>query len=58
MFGVSVNTIVWANDIKNGVISPGDDLVILPVSGVKHKVKEGDTLQSIAKSMTPILVKY
>ncbi len=49
MFGVSVNTIVWANDIKNGVISPGDDLVILPVSGVKHKVKEGDTLQSIAK---------
>lgn len=49
MFGVSVNTIVWANDIKNGLIAPGDDLVILPVSGVKHKVKEGDTLQSIAK---------
>ncbi len=49
MFNVSVNTIVWANDIKNGVISPGQNLVILPVSGVEHIVKKGDTLKSIAK---------
>lgn len=49
MFGVSVNTIVWANDIEGGVISPGQTLVILPVSGVRHVVKEGETLASIAK---------
>ncbi len=49
MFGVSANTIVWANDIKGGKITPGDQLVILPISGVKHTVVKGDTLQSIAK---------
>lgn len=49
MFGVSVNTITWANDITGGRISPGQSLVILPISGVKHVVVKGDTLQSIAK---------
>lgn len=49
MFGVSVNTIVWANDISGGSISPGDVLVILPTSGVRHEAEEGDTLASIAK---------
>lgn len=48
MFGVSTNTIVWANDIKGGKISEGQELVILPISGVKHTVKKGDTLKSIA----------
>ena len=50
MFGVSVNTIIWANDINKGTqISPGDTLVILPMSGIKHEVKTGDTLKSIVK---------
>jgi murein DD-endopeptidase MepM/ murein hydrolase activator NlpD len=48
MFGVSTNTILWANDIKGGKVSEGDQLVILPISGVKHTVKKGDTLKSIA----------
>lgn len=48
MFGVSVNTITWANDIKNGTIKVGQELVILPISGVRHTVKSGDTLESIA----------
>lgn len=48
MFGVSVNTIVWANDIKGGVIHAGDQLIILPVTGVRYTVKKGDTLASIA----------
>lgn len=48
MFGVSVNTIVWANDIRGGLIKPGDELIILPISGVKHAVVKGDTLRSIA----------
>ncbi len=49
MFGVSVNTIYWANDITNGVIQPGKTLVILPITGIRHVVKEGDTIASIAK---------
>jgi LysM repeat protein len=49
MFGVSVNTIVWANDIEKGVIQPGQTLVILPISGIRHTVLKGETLASIAK---------
>ncbi|MDO8728862.1 MAG: peptidoglycan DD-metalloendopeptidase family protein [bacterium] len=48
MFGVSTNTIVWSNDIRRGVIKEGQELVILPISGVRHVVKSGDTLKSIA----------
>lgn len=49
MFGVSVNTIVWANDLLGSRIKPGQMLVILPISGVRHTVAKGDTVQSIAK---------
>ncbi len=49
MFSVSVNTIRWANDLKSNTVRIGQELVILPISGVRHTVKSGDTLQSIAK---------
>ncbi len=50
MFDVSANTILWANDIKNkSTIKVGQELVILPISGVRHVVKSGDTLQTLAK---------
>jgi len=49
MFGVSINTIRWNNDLKNQTISPGQTLVILPVSGVRHVVKKGNSIKSIAK---------
>jgi murein DD-endopeptidase MepM/ murein hydrolase activator NlpD len=49
LFGVSKNTVLWANDIKNGVIQPGQTLVILPISGVTHTVVKGDTVKSLAK---------
>lgn len=49
MFGVSANTIVWANDLKSNTLKSGQELVILPISGVRHVVKSGDTLASIAK---------
>lgn len=48
MFGVSTNTIIWANDIQRGLITPGQTLVILPISGVQHAVKKGDTIKSLA----------
>jgi murein DD-endopeptidase MepM/ murein hydrolase activator NlpD len=50
MFGVSVNTIRWANDIKAGqAIKEGDILIILPVSGVQVTVAKGMTLKGLAK---------
>jgi murein DD-endopeptidase MepM/ murein hydrolase activator NlpD len=51
LFGVSRNTIVWANDdLKNGkVLRPGQMLTILPISGVQYEVKKGDTVTSLAK---------
>jgi murein DD-endopeptidase MepM/ murein hydrolase activator NlpD len=49
MFGVSNNTILWANDIpKGGTVQVGQKLVILPVSGIQYTVKKGDTIEKIA----------
>jgi LysM repeat protein len=49
-FGVSLNTILWANNLKSSsIIKPNQELIILPISGVMHTVKKGDTLLSIAK---------
>jgi len=50
MFGVTTNTIMWANDINRATeIQPGDSLVILPIVGVQHEIKKGDTMGTIAK---------
>lgn len=49
MFDVTVNTIRWANEIPASGIRPGQTLTILPVTGVKHTIKKGDTLASLAK---------
>jgi len=50
MYDVSVNTILWANDMKKGdKLKEGDVLFILPVSGLEHTVTKGQTIQSIAK---------
>ncbi len=50
MYGVSVNTIAWANDMSAKTpLKEGQILIILPVSGVRHTVARGETLASIAK---------
>lgn len=50
MYGVSVNTVLWANDISSKTtLKKGQVLIILPVSGVKYTVKKGDTVESVAK---------
>jgi surface antigen len=49
-YNINSNTIRWANGLDNvDMIHPGDQLFILPVSGVQAVVKSGDTIQSIAK---------
>lgn len=49
MYNVTVNTIVWANDLGKKPISVGQTLIILPISGVRYTVKAGDTIATIAK---------
>ncbi|MBU1684083.1 peptidoglycan DD-metalloendopeptidase family protein, partial [Patescibacteria group bacterium] len=49
-FEVTVNTILWENNLSAySIIRPGDKLVILPISGIVHIVKRGETLNAIAK---------
>ncbi|MBI2013085.1 MAG: LysM peptidoglycan-binding domain-containing protein, partial [Candidatus Colwellbacteria bacterium] len=50
-FGISVSTIIWANNLgASGRIKPGEEVIILPVSGVLHKVMRGETIASIASA--------
>ena len=50
MFGVSVDTILSANDMKKGEkLVEGTVLMILPISGIEHTVVKGQTLKTIAK---------
>ena len=49
LFNVSKNTIIWANDLASQNITPGQTLVILPMTGIKYTIKKGDTVVSIAK---------
>lgn len=49
-YGVSVNDIIWANNLKNAdSIKPDQIIRIPPVSGIIYRVKNGDTVASIAK---------
>lgn len=48
-FGVSVESIKWASNLKSDTINPGDTLKIPPVSGVVYKVVAGDNIYTIAK---------
>ena len=49
-FGVSLDTIRWVNNLKSvDDIKPGQALRILPISGVLHSVRRGETVYSIAK---------
>ena len=49
MYGVSTNTVIWANNLTSNSLKEGQSLIILPVSGTLHTVVKGDTLKSIAK---------
>lgn len=49
-FGVSANTIKWANNLSSDALEVGRQLTIPPVDGVIYVVKDGDTLDSIAST--------
>jgi len=48
-FDISLNTILWANDLSGkSIVRQGQKLIILPVSGVIHLVRKGDTIGALA----------
>ena len=48
-FGVSIDTIKWANSLKTEKLIPGQSLRIPPVTGIVYKVTAGDNIYSLAK---------
>lgn len=48
-FGISLDTIVNANpSVKARFLKPGDELHILPTSGIVYRTRERDTIESIS----------
>jgi len=48
-FGISANTVLWANDLSaSASLEPGDELIILPTSGALHLIRPGDTISEVA----------
>lgn len=48
-FGITAKTILWANNgLNSSRLKPGLEIVILPVEGILHDIKEGETLDSVA----------
>jgi surface antigen len=60
-FGVSDQTIKWANNLTADAIESGSNVTIPPVDGVVYNVKDGDTVASLAdkyKSPTEQIVSF
>jgi surface antigen/LysM repeat protein len=61
-FGISENTIRWANNLKDSdTIAAGSTIDILPVDGIAYTVKDGDTIESVAeryKVSTTVIATY
>jgi len=48
---ISLNTLLWANNLtSSSTLKVGQSLTILPVDGVLHVVKSGDTVSGIAQT--------
>lgn len=47
-FGVTTNTIKWANDLSGDDVAEGKELKVLPVDGVLYTVKGDDSLTDVA----------
>jgi surface antigen len=47
-FGISPDTVKWANNLATDAIEPGRQLTIPPVDGIVYTVKAGDTTDSVA----------
>ena len=60
---LAAETIMFANGLENNpdLLRLGQQLIVLPVDGIFHTVKQGDTLDKIAKAYkvtAPAIVSY
>lgn len=51
-FGITKQTLKWANGLTSDALTPGSKLSIPGVNGVIHTVKDGETVDSIAGKYT------
>ncbi|MEI6352984.1 MAG: peptidoglycan DD-metalloendopeptidase family protein [Candidatus Nomurabacteria bacterium] len=49
LFGVSKNTIIWANNLKSKKLTPGGSLLIFPITGIQYTAKSSISISAIAK---------
>jgi flagellum-specific peptidoglycan hydrolase FlgJ len=55
-FGVTNETIIWENDLTDpDILRVGQELHVLPFSGLIHEVRPGDTVASVANSYDALL---
>lgn len=47
-YGISEDTIRWANNLRTDALKPGASLTILPVTGVLHTVQGSDSVDGLA----------
>ena len=47
-YGISAQTIKWANKLTSDAIEPGKTLTIPPIDGIVYTVRSGDTIDSVA----------
>lgn len=48
-FGISAQTIKWANDLESDALMPGQKLLIPGTDGLVYTVQDGDTTQKLAE---------
>lgn len=48
-FGISAQTVKWANNLSGNTIAAGSTIDILPTNGISYVVKDGDTVEKIAE---------
>jgi len=49
-FNINSDTLLWANGLHDGdIIKPGQELIVLPINGVRVKVGAKDTIDTLAK---------
>jgi len=57
-YGVSTDTLQWANGLRDpNRLLPGQELAVLPVSGVMHTVQGGETVADVAARYGTTAVK-
>ena len=60
-FGISTDTVKWANNLTSDAIAAGSTLEILPISGIVYTTRNGDTVEKLAekyKSDASLITTY